>query len=54
VTLQKGEFFERLLGMRLLLVLVPVFVGFALFNSWTQLPFLEKVRLPHSFSFCET
>jgi coenzyme F420 hydrogenase subunit beta len=34
----------RLLVMRLLLVPVPKFVGFSLFNTWSELPFLRKAR----------
>lgn len=38
------ELLSRLLGMRLLFVPVPRFVGFSLFNTWSELPFLRKVR----------
>ena len=34
----------RLLAMRLLFAPVPKFVGFSLFNSWSELPYLRKAR----------
>lgn len=41
---RRRELFGRLLAMRLLLVPIPKFIGFSLFRSWIQLPFLRKVR----------
>jgi len=38
------EIWGRLLGMRLLLVPTPRFVGFSLFRAWRSLPVVRKVR----------
>jgi coenzyme F420 hydrogenase subunit beta len=39
------ELWSRLLGMRLLFVPVPRFVGFSLSNTWRELSFRRKVRI---------
>lgn len=36
---------SKLLGMRLLFVPVPRFVGFSLLDAWSDLPFFRKVRI---------
>ncbi len=41
---RRRELFGRLLARRLLLVPIPRFVGFSLFQSWIRLPFLRKIR----------
>lgn len=41
---RRRELFGRLLGMRLLLVPTPKFIGLSLFHSWIRLPSLKKVK----------
>ena len=41
---RRRELFGRLLGMRLLLIPTPKFLGFSLFHSWIRLPGLRKVK----------
>ncbi len=41
---RRKEIFGRLLGMRLLFVPIPQFVGFSLFRSWIRLPVWQKLR----------
>jgi len=41
---RRRELFGRLLGMRLLLIPTPKFLGFSLFHSWIRLSGLRKVK----------
>lgn len=42
--IRRRELFGRLLGMKILLVPIPIFVGFSLFWSWRSLPFSRQAR----------
>jgi len=41
---RRREIFGRLLARKLLLVPTPRYIGFSLFRSWLQIPFLLKCR----------